>query len=87
MKNKMKQINIVDSTGKKNGSKSFTVAEEIKRLWYIYTEKIAKRSRNHGGCSLHVYWLGACSMEALAGDSGAWDLSVVIVGPSGARPR
>lgn len=32
MKNKMKQINIVDSTGKKNGSKSFTVAEEIKRL-------------------------------------------------------
>lgn len=38
MKNKMKQINIVDSTGKKNGSKSFTVAEEIKRLWYIYTE-------------------------------------------------
>lgn len=38
MKNKMKQINKVDSTGKKNGSKSFTVAEEIKRLWYIYTE-------------------------------------------------
>lgn len=37
----MKQINIVDSTGKKNGSKSFTVAEE-KKGYDIYILKIVE---------------------------------------------